>query len=267
MKFYHFKCLHIWSGFFRHIMLNINNRKAALIVSEILLNLKSLSKPGTSLDFLEEEVITMIKDAKATSVNKGYKMSPMSTPYPATMCACINDEVIHCPPAGKVLKEGDIVTYDIGIRYKDKCGDAAITVPVGEISNRKQRLLRYSKNATYEGVKQVRAGVRISEIGKAIQRYTEINGYNVFKEFCGHHINIEMHEKPLVPNFEDINNNERLIEGSIICIEPTLTPGRATSTITNDNWTMLSNDGQPTSMFEVMVLVKENGYEVLTNHC
>ncbi|MCK4522400.1 MAG: type I methionyl aminopeptidase [Nanoarchaeota archaeon] len=241
-------------------------RKAATIVSDILLKLERLSVPNTLLSVLEDETTLMIKKAGATSCIKDYKPHWAKEKYPSVLCACVNEEVVHCPPGEKVLKEGDIVTYDLGIAYKGVKGDAAITVPVGAISNRKQRLLRYSKGALLEGIDKVKAGVAISEIGKVIDTYSSRNGYNVFRTFCGHHIGKEMHELPLIPNFEDSVNHGKLEEGKVICIEPTLTPGKEDIVLLADNWTTKSIDNQPCAMFEAMVLVKKDGFEVLTHH-
>ncbi len=242
--------------------------KAANIVSDILIELEALTRPGVNLGMLDELAARRIIECGATSFNKNYHPRWSKKPYPATICASVDEEVAHAPPGLRELEEGQIVNYDIGIKYKTACGDAALSVPVGDISNKKERLLRYAKRALYAGIEEIKAGVPVSKIGETIAKSANLNGYNIIKDFGGHGIGIEMHEAPLIPNFYDERNDDKiLVEGQVICIEPMITTGNAKIGILGtDGWTAFTLDGQVCAMFEEMVLVKKNSYEILTSH-
>lgn len=252
-------------------------------MTEVLLELKELTKPGVSLKFLDEYAEKLILERGGTPYNKGYHPEWSPEPFPSTICCSIDHEICHGTPVRKlydsnntlaepvnvelVLEEGMIVKYDLGVKYKTGCGDAALTVAVGEISNRKERAMRYGLRALYAGIDVVKAGVPISRIGAAIQRFSMLNGYTVIREFGGHHIGAEMHEEPLiamVPYPED--DNVLLQEGAVICIEPMITPGKGQMRIGPDGWVAYVTDGQPVVMFEHQVLVLKDGYEILTKH-
>lgn len=243
-------------------------RIAASIVTDVLLELKELTKPDVSLDMLDELAERRIRAAGGIPYNKGYQPKWAVEPYPATICASVNNEICHAPPRGRTLREGDIVTYDLGVRYKSGCGDAALTVSVGKIDNRKERAMRYGLQALYEGIKVVKAGVPISAIGKAIDDFSSLRGYKTIVEFGGHHIGKEMHEDPQIPHqYYEENDSKLLKEGSVICIEPMITPGKGRMAISaEDKWTAFVVDRQPVVMFEHMILVGKKNYEVLTKH-
>lgn len=242
-------------------------RVAGRIVSDVLRELALLSKPATSLDMLDELAERMIRERGGLPYNKGYHPTWSETPYPSTIVANVNDEACHAPPGGRTLQNGDIVTYDLGVRYRGGCGDAALTVPVGEASNRKLRTLRYAKRALYNAIRTVRAGAPISDIGKAVDATCLMYNFRTIKEFGGHHIGREMHLEPQVPNdYRPANDNVFLQEGAVICIEPMLTPGNGKIGLATDKWTIFMVDQQPVAMFEHMVLVTKDGYELLTNH-
>lgn len=247
-----------------------DQRVAAQIVTDVLLELKALTKPGVSLDLLDEMAERMIRERGATPYNKGYQPDWAPTPFPATVCMSVDYEICHGTPRGRTLKEGQIIKYDFGVKYKTGCGDAAFTIAVGEVDNRKQRAMRHGLQALYEGIKVVRAGTKILEIGEAIERFVGLRGYRVIREFGGHHIGREMHEMPHIPHYaiyDDIKLREPLKEGAIICIEPMITPGRGRMAISKeDGWTAFCPDGQPVVMYEHMILVTKDGYEILTKH-
>ena len=245
-----------------------DQHKAADIVTAVLLELKELTAPDISLDMLDELAERMIRECGGEPYNKGYKPSWSESPYPSTICASVDYEVCHAAPAGRILKSGSIVKYDLSVRYKSGCGDAALTVAVGEIDNRKERAMRYGLQALYEGIKVVRAGAPISTIGDAIERFCDIHGYNVIGNYAGHHIGREMHEDPIIPHkyFKE-NDDKFLEEGKIICIEPMITPGKAITSVNPvDGWTVFCPSGQPVVMFEHMILVGKDGPEILTKH-
>lgn len=242
-------------------------RAAAKLVSDILLELKELTKPGVSLDMLDEVAARRIKEAGAISANLGYKPEWAPTPYPATICCSVDYEICHAPPRGRTLQEGSVVTYDLGLRLNEAYGDAAITVAVGQVDNRKNRAMRYGLRALMEGIAVVKAGVPISAIGKAIEGFASLRGYTVIREFGGHHIGLEaMHESPLIPHVPYPEDDAVLLqEGAVICIEPMITPGKGVVKVAKeDGWTAFVQDGQPVVMFEAMLLVTKEGSENLT---
>jgi methionyl aminopeptidase len=245
-----------------------DQRKAADIVTNVLLELQAHTKPDVSLDLLDEMAERLILEQGGTPYNKGYQPSWSDKPYPNTICASVDFEICHAPPRGRILREGSIVKYDLGVRYQSGCGDAALTVPVGQIDNRKRRATRYGLAALYRGIQAVQAGVSIAAVGRAMEQYAVSNGYKVIEEFGGHHIGREMHELPHIPNVYYPQNETTLLqEGAIICLEPMLTPGKGGFKIaTEDGWTAFCPDGQPVVMFEHMLLVKNDGCEILTKH-
>ena len=246
-----------------------DQRVAANIVTEVLLELKRLTAPGVSLGMLDEVAERMIRERGGEPCNKGYKPDWAREPYPSTICASVDWEVCHAPPAGRELREGSIVKYDLGVRYQSGCGDAALTVAVGEIDNRKRRAMRHGIEALNAGLHAVRAGAKVSDIGRAIEKYALPRGYNVIREFGGHKIGKEMHEEPTIASTTGglKSSREFLEEGWVICIEPMLTPGDGKVSMSlTDGWTYFCKDGQPVVMFETMALVKKDGYEILTDH-
>lgn len=247
-----------------------DQRVAADIVTDVLLELKALTKPDVSLDMLDELAERMIRERGGTPYNKGYKPDWAPVPFPATICCSVDFEICHAPPRGRSLHEGEIVKYDLGVKYKTGCGDAALTVAVGKIDNRKERAMRYGLQALYEGIRVVRAGAKIGTIGEAIERFVSPRGYNVIREFGGHHIGKKMHEEPHIPHYTDYTGplyRQELKEGAVICIEPMITPGKGRAVIAReDGWTSFCPDRQPVVMYEHMILVLKDGYEILTKH-
>lgn len=241
-------------------------RKAAEIVARALETLKLSTTEGVSLLELEKIAQEAIRAQGAVSYNKGYKPEWSQVPYPAVLCVSVNEEVAHGIPTDRKLKKWDLVTYDLGIKYKSACGDAAITVPVGEPLPRDARLLRYSMQCLQEGIKKVHDGVSIGELQRAMENYARLNGYSIVKDYAGHGIGFDMHEEPLIPHFYDINNPRQdiLTEGQVICLEPILTPGNGVIYMKEDKWTTATIDRQKASMFEVMLLVTKEGSEILT---
>lgn len=245
-----------------------HQRVAAKIVTEVLLELKTFTKPDVSLDMLDNLAERLILERGGTPYNKGYEPTWSEVPYPNTICCSVNHEIAHAPPRGRSLKTGDIVTYDIGVRYKTGCGDAALTVAVGKIDNRKTRLMRYALQTLYEGIKVVKAGAPLSLIGDTMDRFASLRGYTIIKEFGSHHIGKEMHEEPFLSNFYNKDDeNKFLEEGKIICLEPILTPGNGMMAMNaEDKWTAFTTDYQPCAMFEAMMIIGKDKAEILTGH-
>lgn len=242
-----------------------DQRKAAKIVSNILVELELLTAPGVSLFMLEELVERRIKEAGAEPAFKGYKPEGAETPYPSCLCASIEFEAAHAAPQTKNLEEGTIIKYDLGVEYKGSYADACITVPVGKVDNRRSRALRHGLKAMYQGISQVRSGAPVSAIGKAIEQYCDREGYRIIKGLQGHHIGSELHLKPNIPNYYEKNYDGLFLkEGDVLCIEPHITPGNGEVGAWKDGWTIYTLDKQPVVCFEAMVLVTKDGGEILT---
>ena len=235
-------------------------RDAGRLVGEVLTELAAQVKPGVTtadLDAMAEERITR---AGATAAFKGYHG------YPATICASINDEVIHGIPSGRrVLNEGDILSIDVGVSLNGYFGDSAITVPVGQVSEEAASLLRATEEALYKAIERVRPGGRISDIGHAVQKHVEAFGFSVVREFVGHGIGQRMHEEPQVPNYGEPGRGPRLAEGMVLAIEPMVNAGKPAVKVLADGWTAVTRDKSLSAHFEHTVAVTADGPWVLTS--
>ena len=196
-------------------------REAGRLVGEVLTELAAKVAPGVSTAELDELAEKRIPRAGATPAFKGYHG------YPATICASINEEVIHGIPSGRrVLQEGDIISIDVGASLDGYYGDSAITLPVGQVSEEAATLLRVTEEALYKAIEQARPGGRVSDIGHAVQKHVEAYGFSVVREFVGHGIGQRMHEEPQVPNYGEPGRGPRLAEGMVLAIEPMVNAGQ-----------------------------------------
>lgn len=184
--------------------------------------------------------------------------------YPANICISINEEVVHGIASNRKLREGDIVTLDICACYKGYHGDSAWTYAVGHISDEKKHLMKHTENALYEGLKQVKEGAHIGDIGNAIETYALAHHLGVVKELVGHGVGNQLHEDPDVPNYGKKGTGPVLKKGMVIAVEPMLNAGTADIYLLDDDWTVITADDKPSAHFEHTVLVTENGYEILT---
>ena len=233
-------------------------RIAGNIVYQTHQYLKPFIKPGITtkeLDKLAHDFI-ISKDAYPSCL--GYDG------YPASICISVNEEVVHGIPSKRRLKNGDIVTLDICACYKGYHGDSAWSYAVGDISDKKKYLMEHTEKALYEGLKQVREGARIGDISNAVETYAKKYKLGVVKELTGHGIGSELHEDPDVPNYGKKGTGPLLKEGMVIAIEPMLNLGTAGVYILDDDWTIVTQDNKPSAHFEHTVLVKKDGYEILT---
>ena len=234
-------------------------REAGRLVGEVLTELAAHVAPGVTtaeLDALAEKRITA---AGAVPAFKGYHG------YPATICASINEEVIHgIPSARRVLNEGDIVSLDVGAALDGYYGDSAITLPVGAISEDAARLLRATEESLYKAIDVVKPGARVSDIGHAVQQHVEAFGFSVVREFVGHGIGQRMHEEPQVPNYGEPGRGPRLAEGMVLAIEPMVNAGKASVKVLSDGWTAVTRDGGLSAHFEHTVAVTTDGAWILT---
>ena len=233
-------------------------RHAGHLVSEMHKFIKPYIKEGITTKELDRLCEKFIRDHDAIPTELGYEG------YPASICASVNDTVVHGIPDDYKLKNGDIITIDVVIGYKGYQGDAAWTYAVGEISDDDKYLMEHTEKALYEGIKQIKPGARIGDISDAIQTYAEAHNLGIVEELVGHGIGTEMHEPPEVPNYGIKGTGPRLKEGMVICIEPMLTFGERYIYILDDDWTIKTDDGSNAAHYEHTVLVTKDGYEILT---
>jgi methionyl aminopeptidase len=238
-------------------------RRASQIVAEILAALKESVRAGLTTQELDEIAERLTFEKGARSAFKGY--GPRGVPFPKTLCVSVNDEIVHGIPSRRKIKQGDIVSLDFGVIYKDFFGDAALTVAVGEISAEARRLMQVTRESLYAGIAQARVGNRISDIAQAVQSTAESAGFSVVEEFAGHGIGRRLHEDPQVPNyFERGMPNPRLQAGMVLAIEPMINQGGAELKILADGWTAVTADGKLSAHYEHTVAITEHGPEILS---
>ena len=234
-------------------------RDAGRLVAEVLTEVAAHVRPGVTTADLDAMAEQRIAKAGATPAFKGYHG------YPATICASINEEVIHGIPSGRrILNEGDIISIDVGVSLNGYYGDSAITLPVGQVSEEAARLLRVTEESLYKAIERVRPGNRISDIGYAVQHHVEAHGFSVVREFVGHGIGQRMHEEPQVPNYGEPGRGPRLSEGMVLAIEPMVNAGKPAVKVLADNWTAVTRDGSLSAHFEHTVAVTTDGPWILT---
>ena len=220
--------------------------------------LKPYVKEGITTKELDKLAEDFIRSKGATPSFKGYEG------FPSTLCTSINSEVVHGFPSDRKLKNGDIISIDIGACYKGYHGDSAWTYTVGEVDDKTKKLLEYTEESLYVGLAQVKPGNRIGDIGYAIEQYARKHNLGVVKELCGHGVGTSVHEDPEVPNYGIPNTGPKLREGMVIAVEPMLTAGRPDIFIHDNNWTIDTVDGSLSAHFEHTVAVTKDGYQILT---
>lgn len=205
------------------------------------------------------------------SLARDYIISRGATPscyhyegYPGNICISVNEEVVHGIASKRKLCDGDIVSLDICACFKGYHGDSAWTYPIGNISSDKQKLLENTEKALFEGLKQVKAGNRVGDIGYAVSKYAASHNLGVVKELCGHGVGNNLHEEPDIPNYGKQNTGPLLKEGMVIAVEPMLNLGTSDVYMLDDDWTVVTADNQPSAHFEHTVLVTKDGYEIMT---
>jgi methionyl aminopeptidase len=235
-------------------------RSACLIVADTLDGLRAMIQPGVNTQTLDEFAEKFIRSAGALPAFKGYRG------YPKTLCASVNDEVIHgIPSRDRSLRQGDIVSLDVGVLLDGFYGDAAITVPVGTVSPEAQRLISVTNEALTRGIEAARPGNRLYDISHAVQSWAEANGYSVVRDFVGHGIGRSLHEDPQVPNYGAAGQGPRLRAGMVLAIEPMVNAGGSGTVVTEDRWTAVTADGSLSAHFEHTVAVTPDGPRVLTH--
>jgi methionyl aminopeptidase len=234
-------------------------RRSGHIVREVLEYVRGIVVPGVSTMDLERAAEKKIEEAGAKPAFKGYY------DYPCVLCTSINQEIVHGIPSEKrVLKAGDIVSIDCGVVLDGYYGDAAITVPVVDVSAELKKLLEVTEASLYRGIEAARIGNTVGDVGAAVQELVEANGFSVVREFVGHGIGTRLHEEPQVPNFGTRGHGARLREGMVLAIEPMVNFGKPGTKLLNDKWTAVTEDGSPSAHFEHCVAVTKNGPLILT---
>lgn len=234
-------------------------RKANQIVRDSLALIEEKIKPGMTTKQLDKIVYDYITGCDATPSFLGYEG------YPASACISIDEEVVHGIPSDKrYIEEGQIVSVDIGSIYRGYNGDAARTFAVGKISAEKQKLIDVTKQSFFEGVKILKKGVRLGDLGHAIQSYVEANGFSVVRALVGHGIGTDMHEDPEVPNYGRAGHGLRLKANMTIAIEPMVNAGTYDVVMLDDGWTVVTADGKPSAHYENTVAITEGGVEILS---
>ena len=233
-------------------------RDAAEIAKEALALIEEAVVPGVTTGEIDRIAYDHITKHNASPSFKGYRG------FPGSVCASVNEEVIHGIPGLKSLKQGDIISIDIGVCYQGYHADCARTFPVGEVSAEAAKLIEVTRQSFFEGIAHAKAGERLSNISHAVQRHVEKNGFSVVREFVGHGVGSRLHEEPSVPNFGLAARCPRLYAGMTLAVEPMVNAGRAAVVVLDDGWTTVTKDGRLSAHYENTVLVTENEPVILT---
>ncbi|HDR4885651.1 TPA: type I methionyl aminopeptidase [Bacillus cereus] len=233
-------------------------REAGRIVALTHQELKQHITPGITTKELDQIAEKTIQKYGATPSFKGYNG------FPGSICASVNEELVHGIPGKRKLKEGDIISIDIGAKYNGYHGDSAWTYPVGNISESVQKLLDVTEKSLYLGLEQVKPGERLSNISHAVQTHAEENGFSIVREYVGHGIGQDLHEDPQIRHYGPPNRGPRLKPGMVICVEPMVNQGRRYVKTLSDDWTVVTVDGKWCAHFEHTIALTEAGYEILT---
>jgi methionyl aminopeptidase len=234
-------------------------RRAGQVVREVLELVRSRVKPGATTFDLEKAAQEWLDELGVKAAFKGYHG------FPCVLCTSVNSEVVHGIPSPKrVLKQGDIVSVDFGVVIDGYYGDAAITVPVGKVTPDAERLLKVTEASLRAGIAVVRPGATLGDVGAAVQKVVEREGFSVVRDFVGHGIGAQMHEEPQVPNFGEAGRGMKLRAGMVIAIEPMVNAGKPDVVVLDDGWTAVAKDGSMSAHFEHTVAVTPTGARILT---
>lgn len=228
------------------------------ILAKIVRRLKELVQEGRTTKSIDQEAEKIIKEYDVLPAFKGYRG------FPGCVCVSVNQQVVHGIPSERVIREGDIVSLDTGIIFKDYYVDTAVTLGIGRIRAGLQKLLDVTQTALFKGIEQARINNHLSDISHAIQKYVELNGCSVVRDFVGHGIGRNLHESPEIPNFGAAHQGYVLKEGMVLAIEPMVNLGSWQTKISNDGWTVVTMDGKPSAHFEHTIAISTKGPEILT---
>lgn len=233
-------------------------KKAGEILAGVHREIRKMIKPGITTSEIDQFVESYLEERGAYPEQKGYQG------YPYAICASINDEICHGFPRNEELKEGDIVSIDMVVRYDGWLADSAWSYAVGQVSEEKRKLLDVTKESLYLGIEQAQVGNRLGDIGNAIQTHVENNGFSVVRDFVGHGIGKDMHEDPQVPHYGKVGRGQRLIEGMVITIEPMVNTGEYGMKIDDNNWTARTKDKSISAQYEHTIAITKEGPIILT---
>jgi len=243
-------------------------RRAGAVVAGVLSKLEDIAEPGITTGRLNRVALQMTRDASAEALFEGVRSPYASRPFPAAICASVNEQVVHGIPSESVrLKDGDILSVDFGVRLEGYCADAAVTIAVGEVSRNNRRLMDVTKRILDIAIAESSPGVRWSQIAAQMQACAESAGFSVVRDFVGHGIGKKMHEEPRVPNFvseELLADDIVLAEGMVLAVEPMINYGRYDVRTLANGWTVVTGDGKCSAHFEHTIAVVKDGCEVLT---
>lgn len=233
-------------------------KRSNAIVAEVFEKLKGMIAPGITTKELDQVAEEYILSKGGRPAFKGYRG------FPATLCISINEEVVHGIPGQRRLKEGDIVSIDVGVNFAGYFGDSAITLPVGEVDPESKRLLEVTEKALTIGIEKAKIGNRLFDISYAIQRWVESRGFSVVRDFVGHGIGKDLHEEPQIPNFGSPHQGPRLEKGMVFALEPMVNEGTYEIRVLSDGWTVVTADGKRSAHFEHTISIADDGAEILS---
>ncbi|NSL52570.1 type I methionyl aminopeptidase [Calidifontibacillus erzurumensis] len=233
-------------------------REAGRIVALTHAELKKYIQPGITTKELDSIAEKTIRSYDAIPSFKGYNG------FPGSICTSVNEELVHGIPGDRVLRDGDIISIDIGAKFNGYHGDSAWTYAVGTIDEESKKLLEVTEQSLYKGLEEAKAGVRLSNISHAIQTYVEANGFSIVREYVGHGVGQDLHEDPQIPHYGPPNKGPRLKPGMVLAVEPMVNAGTRYVKTLSDNWTVVTVDGKRCAHFEHTIAITETGYEILT---
>lgn len=238
-------------------------RESCKILAETLQLLKSNVKAGITTLELDKIAEDYIRSNNALPAFKGYSQGG-APGFPGSICSSVDDEVVHGIPGNRILKNGEIISIDIGVLKNNFYGDAALTVPVGEISSEKKKLIEITEKSLYLGIEQAVSGNRVHDISNAVQTFVEANGFSIVRDLCGHGVGRFLHEDPSIPNFGKKGTGPKLKDGMTLAIEPMVNAGRYDVLTAKDGWTISTADGLASAHFEHTILVNGKTPEILS---
>ncbi len=239
-------------------------RESCKIVAETLQLMKANVRVGVTTKELDQIAEDYILSNNAKAAFKGYSQGGSSIDYPASICSSVNEEVVHGIPGPRVLKNGDIVSLDVGVYKNGYYGDAALSVAVGELTEEKKKLIDVTEKSLHKGIEEAQAGNHVYDISYAVQTYVEANGFSIVRDLCGHGVGKYLHEDPSIPNFGKKGTGAKLKNGMTLAIEPMVNAGDYRVYTAEDGWTVLTRDGSPSAHFEHTILISDNKAEILT---
>ncbi|MEI7998771.1 MAG: type I methionyl aminopeptidase [Candidatus Omnitrophota bacterium] len=234
-------------------------REAGKILASIIKQLQSSIIAGMTTKDIDDQAQVLMQKCGVKPAFKGYRG------FPASVCVSVNEVVVHGIPNQRIIRKGDIVSIDVGIIHDDYYSDTATTIGVGPINPQMQKLLEVTEAALYKGILQAKSGNRLSDISHAVQGYVELHGFSVVRDFVGHGIGRQLHEDPEIPNYGPPHQGPVLKEGMVLAIEPMVNMGSHRTNISNDGWTVVTEDSKPSAHFEHCILITSDVAEILTS--